>query len=195
MVEAVEGLEDDADFGLYAVAAEHAGHVVGDVLVGEGGVDGFDAIDARLVGGAPLAAGSLVGFHDDVLHTADAEQIDGGAEGDELAEAGHVDAVIIWVTDLRRGGDDDDAARVEAVEDADDAAAEGGAAHDAVVYDDEVVYMGADASVGDVVDVRGEVVAAVALGDEGAELDVFQDDLLAPYALGEDAPHGLRVLR
>ena len=82
---------------------------------------------------------------------------------------------------------------MEPIEDADDAAPKGGAAHDAIVDHHEIVFVRLDAAVGDVIDVRREVVAGVALGDEGAELDVFQDDLLAPYALGQDAAHGLGI--
>ena len=64
--------------------------------------------------------------------------------------------------------------------------AKGRPTHDTVVDDDEVVHATLYGAVGDVVDVRCELIAALTLGDEGAELDVLDSDLLRADACGED---------
>ena len=78
---------------------------------------------------------------------------------------------------------------MQAVEDADDALLEGRSAHDAVVDDHEVIDMRRDAAVGNVINVCGQIVAGISLGDEGAQFDVFEDHLLAADALREDSPY------
>ena len=75
---------------------------------------------------------------------------------------------------------------MEAVEDADDALAQGRSAHDAVVDDDEVVHARLQAAVGHVIYVGGQVGAAVALGDEGAEFDVLDGHLLTAHPHTQD---------
>ena len=110
---------------------------------------------------------------------------DGGVECDELAELGHVDAIAIRIADLRGGGADDDLRRLGAGEDFQDGFLEGRAADDGVVEDDEVVA-GFHGTVGDVVDVGDELVAAFLLGDEGAHLDVLVGDFLAARPIPQD---------
>ena len=123
---------------------------------------------------------------------------DSGTEGDELVEVRHVDAVVVGVANLRTGTDEHHLLGVQAVEDADDALAEGRASHDGVVDDDEVVHLRFQGAVGDVIDVGSEVVALVALRDEGAELDVLDGNLLAADVVMEDGtqlfPRGAMLL-
>ena len=114
-------------------------------------------------------------------------QSHGGAESDELVHHCHVDAIVVGVAHLRRGAYHHDALRVQAVENANDALAQRSAAHDAVVDHHEVVNARPDAAVSDVVHVGGEVVAAVALGDEGAHLDVLPRHFLRTYAARKNA--------
>ena len=117
------------------------------------------------------------------------EQTHRSAEGGELVEPRHVDAVVVGVAHLGRRRHHDDAHRVQAVEDAEDALLQRGAAHYAVVDHHKGVAVGHDAAVGHVVDVRRKVVARAALGNEGAQLDVLDGYLLhahlAPQYVGQ----------
>ena len=76
---------------------------------------------------------------------------------------------------------------MQAVEDADDGFAQRGAAHYGVVDDDEIVGVWTERTVSDVVDVGGQVVAAGALGDERAQLDVLDGHLFGTDASRQDA--------
>ena len=70
---------------------------------------------------------------------------------------------------------------MQAVEDFEDALAQRSASHDAVVDDDEVVTVGPQGAVADVVNMGGEVVALAVVGDEGTHLDVFPHHLFRPH--------------
>ena len=72
---------------------------------------------------------------------------------------------------------------MQTVEHSEDALAERRPADNAVVDDDEVVLMGRQTAVADVVDVGSQVVTLCALGDEGAQLDVLPHHLLGPDLL------------
>ena len=76
---------------------------------------------------------------------------------------------------------------MQAVEDAQDALLERRSAHDRVVYHHEVVYARFYAAVCYVVDVRREVVARVAFGDEGAQLYVLYRHLFGAHVCVENS--------
>ena len=128
----------------------------------------------------------LILLLEEMLHTSLLDESDSSAEGDELLHLTHIDAVVVGVADLWAARDDDDLLRTQAVEDPDDTLAKGRPTHDAVVDDDEVVHATLYGAVGDVIDVCCELIAALPLGDEGAELDVLDSDLLGADACGED---------
>ena len=75
---------------------------------------------------------------------------------------------------------------MQAIQDADDALSQGRAAHDTVVDHHQVIHERLNAAIGNVIDVGGQVVTAVALGDEGTQLDVFDRHFLAAHPHGED---------
>ena len=70
---------------------------------------------------------------------------------------------------------------MQAVEDFEDALLQRRAAHDRVVDDDEVVFVGPQRAVSDVIDVGGQIVALVASADERTELDVLPHHFLYPH--------------
>ena len=188
-MQSVEGLENNLDAGMDIFPAEHLRHLIRDVFVGKGRIDVFHTVDDRVFRLPLLLFSLVVRVDDDVFHAPADEQLDSHAKSDELAHARHVDAVVIGVSDLRRRGNDNDLFGMQAVEDADDALAEGRSAHDAVVDDHEVIDVRRDAAVGNVINVCGQIVAGISLGDEGAQFDVFEDHLLAADALREDSPY------
>ena len=105
-------------------------------------------------------------------------------EGEELPHLGHIDAVAIWVADLRRRRSNHDTLRIRAGEDAENRLAERRAPDDGVVNADERVAF-ADSAVGDIVDVRSHLHPVLLLGDERAQLDVLVGDLFAPRPTAE----------
>ena len=76
---------------------------------------------------------------------------------------------------------------MQPVEDLEDALAEGGAAHYRVVDDDEVVLVGPERAVADVIDVGCQVVAFAAVADEGAQLDVLPHHFFNTHVVVESA--------
>ena len=104
-----------------------------------------------------------------------AQQRYGGLKSDEVAQLGHVDAIAVGVTNLRRRTHDHNALGFKAVQHTQDALLQGGSAHNAVVEGHNAVF-GPHNAVGGIVDVRHHVVAAAVLRDEGAQLDVLPGD-------------------
>ena len=76
---------------------------------------------------------------------------------------------------------------MQTVQHLEDALAQGCAPHNAVIDNHEVVDVGPQTAVADVIDVRGKVVALGPLGDEGAQLDVLPHHLLNPHIVIESA--------
>ena len=148
-----------------------------DFLVGERRVNGLHRVAHFALFLPELLFAGVVGFPDDVGHAALAQQRNGGLEGDEFAQLGHVDAIAVRIADLRRGGAHDDALRIRAREDAQQAFLQRGAADDGVIDDDEIVLR-SDDTVRDVVAAGDERVTPGLLRDEGAHLDVLQRDFL-----------------
>ena len=102
------------------------------------------------------------------MHASLVDESYGGTEDAEFLEMGHVDAVVVGIAYLGCAADHDNLLGLETVENAKNALAEGSAAHYGVVDDDEVVDMGCEGTIGDVIDVSGEVVAFVGSADESA---------------------------
>ena len=75
---------------------------------------------------------------------------------------------------------------MQTVEDAQDALLQGCTAHDTVIDDNEIIHIRLDASVGYIIHVARQVVAAVALGDEGTELDILPCNLLRTDEIAEN---------
>ena len=122
---------------------------------------------------------ATIDVSEEALRSAVFVERDGSTESNELVHVRHVNAVVVGVSDLRRGTDDHNAFGMQAVEDADDALSQSGAANNAVVNHDEVVHAGTDAAVGDIIDVCRQIVTRISLGDEGAHFDVFPRHLLS----------------
>ena len=74
----------------------------------------------------------------------------------------------------------------QTVKNTDDALLQGRSAHDAVVDNHQIILLRNKASVSDVVYVGGQVIAAVAFGNEGTQLDVFDSHFLTADALGKN---------
>ena len=180
-MEPLDALVDQFYGSSHAARAQHLYDLGIDFLCRERFVDGAHHIGHSLLGLAQLFKACLVDGVNDVLHVPVFQQGNGGAEHAELLQAGHVDTVVIGIAYLRRTAHDDHFLGVQTVEYAQDAFLQCGSPDDAVVDDDEIVLPGVDASVGDVVDMTGKVVTAVALGDERAQLDVFPCRLLRAH--------------
>ena len=75
---------------------------------------------------------------------------------------------------------------MQTVEDAEDTLLQGSTAHNTVVDDNEIIHIRLDASVGYIIHVARQVVAAVALGDEGTELDILPCNLLRTDEIAEN---------
>ena len=198
-VKTFEALVDDFDGCGDAFGAQHLHHLAADVLVGEGLVNLAHVVLQFVLGQRALADTQAVDVVDDGPLSPLDEQFNGRAEGYELVHAGHVDAVVVGIAHLGRRADEDNLARMQSVQNTYDALLQRCSAHDAVVDDDQVVLVGHERAVGDVVDVGGKVVALVALGDEGAQLDVLPGHLLRADVHAHDALHlllgGLVVAR
>ena len=158
-MQSFDRLVDQFDGRSNALRTEHLDNLLVDFLHGERFVEGSHTV--LHLGGRLLQFSHTFFIYivDKGVQATLFEQRDGGPEHAELFQSGHVDAVIVGVADLGRAAYNDDSAGVQAIEYAEDATLEGGAAHDAVVDHHKVVFAGADAFVGDVVDMRGEVVA------------------------------------
>src|SRR5690606_8265489 len=95
-VEALDLLEDDLDLALPVALGAHAlDDLGGDLLGGERLVDLADVVDRPAA--LHLVAAEGIDLLEDVALPARLEQLDGGLEGDELAELRHVDAVAVGV--------------------------------------------------------------------------------------------------
>ena len=74
---------------------------------------------------------------------------------------------------------------MQPVENVQNALLERGAAHDAVVDDDQII-LGIDAAIGNIIHVRGQVVARIALSDERAQLYIFPSHLFRAHVFVEN---------
>ena len=186
-MQSLDRLEDNHELALPARLrrVDELGGLGGELALGERLVDPADMVLHRLGGLGRLGQAGLVDFAQQTLAPLFLAEGDRGLEREELAHLRHVDAIAIRVPDLRRGRGDDNLARVRTGEDAQDGLTQGGAADDGVVDADQGVALG-DCAVGDVVDVRGHLHAALFLRDEGAQLDVLVGHLLPARPVGED---------
>ena len=99
----------------------------------------------------------------------------------------HIDAIIIRIADLWRARHHHDFLGVQSVEDLEDALFQGSAAHNRVVDDDEVILIGRQRTVGDVIHMGGKVVALRAVRDESAQFDILPHHLLYPHVVIQPA--------
>ena len=177
-------LVDNVDIGIYgAVGCEHLNHLMRNLVLSEGGIHSFHAIDKLRVRLRLLLNAVTVGIVEDMLHATLPEQLYRCPECDELAHPRHVDAIVIGVTHLRGGGHHDNLSGMQAVEHTEDGLLKGGATHNAVVNDHKIIHAILDNAVGDIVDVSRKIVARLAFGNECAELYILYGDLLDPQVL------------
>ena len=158
VVQTFDALEDQFDRCLHSLRAKHLHNLRIDLLDAERCIDIAHIVlwfRVWSVGRFALA----VGVSNNLFHSLLFDKGDGGAEGAELLEARHVDAVVVGVADLWRAADHHDLLGMQTVENLEDALAEGGATHDTVVDDDEVVFIRTKRTVTDIIDVSCEVVA------------------------------------
>ena len=178
LAQALDALEHELDRSGHAFRTEHLYYLLVDFLGGEWLVDGANRVHLLLLRLGKFCLACLVDLFDEVLHLALFQKLDCRTEHAELFQSCHIDAVIIRITDLRGTGYDYNLLRMQTVEDAEDALLQGCTAHDTVVDDDEIIHIRLDASVGYIIHVARQVIAAVALGDEGTELDILPCYLL-----------------
>ena len=114
-------------------------------------------------------------------HTTLFDEGDGGTKSTELLQVRHVDAIVVGVANLWRTAHHYYLPRMQAVEYLEDAFLQSSAPNNAVVNDDKVVFEWPQGAVGDVIDMRGKVVARACFRDEGSQFDVLPCHLLAPY--------------
>ena len=77
---------------------------------------------------------------------------------------------------------------MQSVENLDDTLLERRTSHNTVVDDDEIIHPTLQHVISDVIDMRGKVVARVALGDECAQLDVLPRSLLRAHIAAKYLP-------
>ena len=186
LAQALDALEYKLDRSGHALWAKHLNNLLVDFLGAEWLVDGAYRIDLLLLWLCQFCLASLIGLLDKVFHLALFQKLDSSTEHAELFQSCHIDAVIIRITDLRGTGYDYNLLRMQTVEDAEDALLQGCTAHDTVVDDNEIIHIRLDASVGYIIHVARQVVAAVALGDEGTELDILLCNLLRTDEIAEN---------
>ena len=182
-----DGLEEDPQLGAQSCGAQTLGDGRDECLARDFGVD--RAQDVRLFGGGQiqLAFGLRVGRLQEAQSVGRTQDILQRVEGDEFIERGHVDAVTVRIEDGRGAGGHDDFLRPEAVEDGQDGIAHRGPADNRIIEHHKRVPRPHEA-IGDVVDVHGQILAGLLIGDEGTELRVLDGHL--PEAHG--APLGGR---
>ena len=186
LAQALNALEYELDRSSHALWAKHLYYLLVDFLDSEWLVDGAHRINLLLLWLGKFCPASLVGLLDEVFHLAIFQKLDCRTEHAELFQSCHIDAVIIRIADLRGTGYDNNLLRMQTVEDAQDALLQGSTAHNTVVDDDEIIHIRLDASVGYIIHVARQVVAAVALGDEGTELDILPCYLLRADEVAEN---------
>ena len=178
LVQSLQTLEYELDWGLHTLWTKHLHNLLVDFLCGEWLVDGTHWVHLLLLWFLQLSLASLVGLLDEVFHLAVFQKLDSSTEHAELFQSRHVDAVIIRITNLRRTRYHYYLLRMQAVENTENTLLQGCTTHDTIVDDDEVIYMWLDASVGYIIYVTCQVVAAVALSDEGTQLDILPSNFL-----------------
>ena len=186
LAQALDTLEYELDRSGHALRAKHLYYLLVDFLDGEWLVDGTHRVHLLLLRLGKFCLACLVGLLDEVLHLALFQKLDGRTEHAELFQSCHIDAVIIRIADLRGTGYDYNLLRMQTVEDAEDTLLQGSTAHNTVVDDNEIIHIRLDASVGYIIHVARQVVAAVALGDEGTELDILPCNLLRTDEIAEN---------
>ena len=178
LAQTLDALEHELDRSGHAFRTEHLYYLLVDFLSGEWLVDGTHRVHLLLLRLGKFCLASLVGLLDEVLHLSVFQKLDGRTEHAELFQSCHIDAVIIRIADLRGTGYDYNLLRMQTVENAEDALLQGSTTHNTVVDDHEIIHIRLDASVGYIVNVARQVVAAIALSDEGTELDILPCNLL-----------------
>lgn len=113
-------LEDDREFGTHVIRAQPPGDCRRELRIGKFVVDRAHAVRHRLRRALEFAFRVFIAAFEEAEPAAFAQQVDGGLEGDELLQTGHVDAVAVRIPDRRRGRGDDDLLRIESVEDRQD---------------------------------------------------------------------------
>ena len=158
---------------------KHLHHLLGNLLIGKGCVYLLHVVHHFV--GWQLALSLALGIHiiDEVLLLSLLQQFDGCSESNKLIHARHVDAVIVGIANLRTATHQHYLAGMQAVQDAYDTLLQSGSAHDTVINDNQIIHVWFQTAVGDVIHMRCQIIAAVALGDKGAQLDVLDGNLLA----------------
>ena len=180
-------LEDDREFGTHVIRAQPSGDRRRELRIGKFVVDRAHAVRHRLRRALEFAFRVFIAAFEEAEPAAFAQQVDGGLEGDELLQAGHVDAVAVRIPDRRRGRGDDDLLRIEPVEDRQDRVFERVAADDRVVQRHKRVGAGPDQPVSHIIDVHVELPAAGGVGDEGAEFRVLDRNLSEAHGMSRVA--------
>ena len=178
LAQTLDALEHELDRSSHAFRTEDLYYLLVDFLGAEWLVDGAYRIDLLLLWLCQFCLASLIGLLDKVFHLALFQKLDCRTEHAELFQSCHIDAVIIRITDLRGTGNHYNLLRMQTVEDAENTLLQGSTTHDTIIDNDKIIHIRLDASVGYIIHMARQVVTAVALGDEGTELDILPCYLL-----------------
>lgn len=74
---------------------------------------------------------------------------------------------------------------MQTVEYTNDALTESGATHNTVIYNHQIVHIGAKSAVSDVINVRRQIVATAPLGDKRTKFDVLNGNFFMTYMGGK----------
>ena len=128
----------------------------------------------------------MVSTRDDIFHIALLQEFDGSLECDKLIHARHIDTIVIGITHLRRGRYNHNLLGIQTIKNTDDTLFQRCSAHNAVVYNHQIVHMRYQASVCNVVHMSCQVITAVTFGNECTQLDILYRHLLAADAPRKD---------
>ena len=161
-------------------------HLGGDFLVSKGCIDILHIVHHLLLRQPYLVFRFAVGSGNHIFHIPVFQQFDGRFKSNEFTHLCHVDAVIIGIAYLRGRRNNHNLLGAQTVENTDNTLFQSGSAHNGVVDNDKIVHTRHQTSIGDIIHMRSQVIAAVSFCNKRAQFDVLDGYLFATDTAGKN---------
>ena len=159
---------------------EHPRNLRRNLFIRKRRVNGLDMVHRFLPRQIQLRLAKLVGFLDHIVHSPLLQKRDSRLERNKIAQLGHIDAVTVRITDLRRGRHDDDFFRSQTIQNPQDALPQGRTPYNRIVDSHQRIRIRPNLPVCDIIDMAYQIVPLVVAGNESPHLGILDHDLLHP---------------
>mmetsp|Transcript_50322 Transcript_50322/g.161736 ORF Transcript_50322/g.161736 Transcript_50322/m.161736 type:complete len:313 (-) Transcript_50322:1189-2127(-) len=192
-VKGIDCIEENADLRLATCGCHLLADLGRDLVGSEGLVDAPDVVDeiTTCEGPRKLAAACAIDLSEDAFLAPLLQHGDCGLEGSKVAHLRHVDAVDVWVSDLRAAGEHQDALRAQAVQRPQDGILQSVTTNDGIVQRHQHILLGTHGAVVHIVGVHRQALARAVLLDEGPDLRILVHNFFGAHRHRSNSAQGL----